>query len=364
MEIKELLKSVERNNASDLHITPNTPPIIRVNGSLIKVGEKPLSADETKRLLYSIITDEQKIELEKNLEIDFSISIEHNKRFRVNIYHTHGGLAAVLRDIPTKIPTLHEIFAPQIFYNLTELPKGLILVTGATGEGKSTTQAAMLDFMNETTTRKIITIEDPIEFVYQNKKSLITQREVGTHTNSFANALRSSLREDPDVIFIGELRDLKTAEMALMAAETGHLVISTLHTASASEAVDRIINMFPLGNRDIIRQMLASSIEAIISQKLLIRKDERGRVAAFELLMGTTAVRNVITEGKTVQLESLLQTGSRFGMQSMKDAIKRLFEEGIIDEKTMKKALASSKDAVKLSDNSSPIEDAGGASDF
>jgi len=332
MEINELLKSVSRNKASDLHIVPNSFPSLRVNGDILPINEEILSADKTQEIVYSLMSEEQKSILLEDLQVDFAVKFDDNTRFRVNACFVDGGISAVLRRVPLDIPTLKSIETPEIFNDFIKLQKGLILVTGATGSGKSTTQAAMLEAINENYKKRIITIEDPIEYIYQNKKSIITQREVGIHTKSFAKALKSSLREDPDIIFVGEMRDAETAEIVLSAAETGHLVISTLHTASAVDATERLINMFPANNRDMIRAMLASSLEAVLCQKLVKHKENNGRVAAFEILVGTPAVKNMIAEGKASQLNSIIQTGSKVGMQTMQSALLELVNKGVISK--------------------------------
>lgn len=341
MEITELLMFTQKNRGSDLHITAKSPPIIRIHGDMVPMKLPPLSADDIKNLIYSIMTEQQRSDYERDLELDFSISFSNNMRFRVNAFNTINGPAAVFRDIPTNIMTLEQLDAPEILGRLTKLHKGLILVTGPTGSGKSTTLAAMVDLINTTQARHILTVEDPVEFVHPSKRSLINQREVGASTNSFARALKSALREDPDVILVGEMRDLETIQLALTAAETGHLVMGTLHTNSAPKTIDRIIDVFPADHQEMIRAMLSESLQAVVTQTLLKRTDGTGRVAAHEILLCTPAVRNLIREGKTPQIHSLMQISSRVGMCTMKDAVYRLAEQGIISKADAKAAIAA-----------------------
>jgi twitching motility protein PilT len=300
-----------------------------------------LTVDDVKQMLFSIMTEQQRSDYERDLEIDFAISFGEDMRFRVNAFNTLNGPAAVLRTIPNQIQPLESLGAPEILKKLCDLHKGLILVTGPTGSGKSTTLAAMVDFINANQGKHIITIEDPVEFVHSSKKSLINQREVGKNTKSFAKALRSALREDPDVILVGELRDIETIQLALTAAETGHLVMGTLHTNSAPKTIDRIIDVFPANDKEMVRAMLSVSLEAVITQALLKRK-EGGRVAAHEIMLGTPAVRNLIREGKVPQLYSLMQIGSKIGMRTMKESIFELLNQGIITEQTARTLLATS----------------------
>ncbi|MCH2546096.1 MAG: type IV pilus twitching motility protein PilT [Alphaproteobacteria bacterium] len=341
MEITELLLFTQKNNGSDLHITSNSPPIIRIHGDMMPMKLPPLSADDIKNLIYSIMTEQQRADYERDFEIDFSISFSNNMRFRVNAFNTISGPAAVFRDIPTKILTLDQLGAPEILKKLTKLHKGLILVTGPTGSGKSTTLAAMVDLINSDQPRHILTVEDPVEFVHQSKQSLINQREVGASTKSFARALKSALREDPDVILVGEMRDLETIQLAITAAETGHLVMGTLHTNSAPKTIDRIIDVFPADNQEMIRAMLSESLQAVITQTLLKKADGTGRVAAHEILLATPAIRNLIREAKTPQIASLMQIGSRVGMCTLKDAVYKLVEENVITKADAKSAIAA-----------------------
>lgn len=341
MEITELLLFTQKNKGSDLHITSNSPPIIRIHGDIVPMKLPALNADEIKNLIYSIMTEQQRSDYERDFELDFSISFSNNMRFRVNAFNTINGPAAVFRDIPTEILTLDQLGAPDILRKLTKLHKGLILVTGPTGSGKSTTLAAMVDLINSDQPRHILTVEDPVEFVHKSKQSLINQREVGASTKSFARALKSALREDPDVILVGEMRDLETIQLAITAAETGHLVMGTLHTNSAPKTIDRIIDVFPADNQEMIRAMLSESLQAVITQTLLKKADGTGRVAAHEVLLATPAIRNLIREAKTPQIASLMQIGSRIGMCTLKDAVYKLVEENIITKADAKSAIAA-----------------------
>ena len=331
MEITELLAFAQKNKASDLHLVSAKQPMVRIDGGLkpIKTGE--LDPDTVKNMLYSIMTEEQRSDFESEKEIDFAIAYGEESRFRVNAYNTTTGAAAAFREIPTKIPSLEDLNAPEIFKRFAEMERGMVLVTGPTGSGKSTTMAAMVDYMNANTDRHILTIEDPVEFVHSSKMALINHREVGRHTDSFARALKSALREDPDVILVGEMRDHETISLALTAAETGHLVMGTLHTSSAAKTVDRIIDVFPAGEQGMVRAMIAGSLQAVISQ-VLLKKNGGGRVAAHEIMVGTSAVRNLIREAKIPQIYSMIQVGQRYGMQTMEEALKQLTEQGIIGE--------------------------------
>lgn len=343
MEITELLLFAQKNHASDLHITSGSPPIVRIHGEIIPMKMPPLTGDDVKHLIYSIMTEQQRAEYERDLETDFSISFSNNMRFRVNAFTTIHGPAAVFRDIPTEILTLEKLGAPEVLKRLTKLQKGLILVTGPTGSGKSTTLAAMVNLINMEQQKHILTIEDPVEFIHQSQKSLVNQREVGGTTRSFARALKSALREDPDVILVGEMRDLETIQLAITAAETGHLVMGTLHTNSAPKTIDRIIDVFPADSQEMIRAMISESLQAVITQTLLRRADHGGRVAAYEILLATPAIRNLIREGKTPQIASLMQISSRTGMVTMKEAIYRLLEGNIISKEDARNALVSAE---------------------
>lgn len=353
MDITELLLHTNKNNASDLHLSPASPPLMRIHGDILPLGTSPLDAESIKDILYSVMTDAQRAEFERELELDFAIQFGEGLRFRVNAFNTLTGPAAAFRSIPTKILTLDQLGTPDIVRKLATVHKGLILVTGPTGSGKSTTLAAMIDYINTHYPRHILTVEDPVEFVHKSKRSLVNQRELGSNTKSFARALKSALREDPDVILVGELRDLETIELALSAAETGHLVMGTLHTNSAAKTIDRIVDVFPAGDKALIMSMLSTSIEGIISQSLIKTQDGKGRVAALEILVGTPAIRNLIREGKMPQIYSLIQVGSRSGMQTMKDSVYKLLERGIISMDSAKSALNIQDDEEFEADNGS-----------
>jgi twitching motility protein PilT len=341
LDITDLLIFSQKNKASDLHLSTGNPPILRIQGDMTPYKGSPMTASELKEMLYSIMSEQQRAEFERELELDFAISIGENYRFRVNCFNTLNGPAAVMRTIPTEIISLEQLGAPEIFKKLAHLHKGLLLVTGPTGSGKSTTLAAIVNHINTEMAKHIITIEDPVEFVHTSKKSLINQREVGKSTKSFAKALKSALREDPDVVLVGELRDIETIQLALTAAETGHLVLATLHTSSAPKTIDRIIDVFPSGDKEMVRAMLSVSLEAVISQTLL-KKKTGGRVAAHEILLGTGAVRNLIREGKIPQMYSLMQMSRKIGMCIMKDSINNLVEDGTISESVAREVMATS----------------------
>lgn len=348
MEITELLVFAQKNNASDLHLSTESPPILRLHGDMIPMKMPPLTAEAIKRMLYSIMTEQQRTDYERDLELDFAISFSQEMRFRVNAFNTTRGPAAVLRSIPTKVLTLEQLGAPPVLAELTNLSKGLVLVTGPTGSGKSTTLAAMVNHINENHEKHILTIEDPVEFVHHSKKSLVNHREVGSSTNSFARALKSALREDPDVILVGELRDLETIQLAMTAAETGHLVFGTLHTSSAPKTVDRIIDVFPANDKEMIRAMLSVSLEAVITQGLLKRADGQGRVAVHEIMLGTPAIRNLIRENKIPQITSMMQTGSKLGMRTMKDSVTALLHQGVITEEEARRLLITGSGEVNI----------------
>ncbi|MBM4330346.1 MAG: type IV pilus twitching motility protein PilT [Deltaproteobacteria bacterium] len=332
MDISELLIFVQKENASDLHISAGEPPLVRIHGEMKRIEMPPLSKEELHVMIYDILNDQQRKKFEENHELDFSIDLKGIARFRVNAFRQARGEGVVFRVIPSKILTLEQLGLPKSLREVTQNERGLVLVTGPTGSGKSTTLAAMIDVINNSLKGHIITIEDPIEFVHQSKKCLINQREVGAHTHSFSNALRSALREDPDIILVGEMRDLETISLALTAAETGHLVFSTVHTSGASKTVDRIIDVYPATQQDQVRAQFAESIQAIISQVLLKRRDGRGLVPALEIMIGTPAVRNLIREGKVAQLPSAIQTGQKFGMITLDQSLKDLVVRGIVDK--------------------------------
>jgi twitching motility protein PilT len=329
MDITELLAFSVKNKASDLHLSAGLPPIIRVDGEMRKLNIPALSHKEVHALIFEIMNDKQRKEYEENLETDFSFEVKDLSRFRVNAFMQNRGAAAVLRTIPSEILSLDNLGAPQIFKEIINQPTGIILVTGATGSGKSTTLAAMVDHINSTKREHILTIEDPIEFVHENKLCVINQREVHRDTHSFNNALRSALREDPDIILVGELRDLETIRLAISAAETGHLVFGTLHTNSAPKTIDRLIDVFPAAEKSMIRSMLSESLRAVISQTLL-KKIGGGRVAAHEIMLGIPAIRNLIREDKVPQMYSVIQTGQSNGMQTMDQCLQRLVAQGLI----------------------------------
>jgi twitching motility protein PilT len=331
MDISELLIFAFKEGASDLHISAGESPIVRIQGDMRRLEIPPLSKEEVRRMLYDILNDQQRKTFEEDLDMDFSISLGEYGRFRVNMFSHNRGMGAVFRTIPTKIYSFEELGLPRVCRDICRKDRGLVLVTGPTGCGKSTTLAAMTDLINNEHKGHIITIEDPIEFVHESKNCLISQREVGPHTHSFANALRSALREDPDVILVGEMRDLETISLALTAAETGHLVLATLHTSSAPKTVDRIIDVFPAAQQGQIRTMLAESIQAVFSQVLLKKKGGKSRILALEIMIGTPAIKNLIRESKISQIPSMLQTGQKFGMQTLEMAIKDLLTRNLIE---------------------------------
>lgn len=330
MDITELLAFSVKNKASDLHLSSGLPPMIRVHGDVRRINLPAMEHKDVHGMVYDIMNDGQRKVYEETLECDFSFEIPNLARFRVNAFNQHRGAGAVFRTIPSKVLTLEELNAPKIFREICEYPRGIVLVTGPTGSGKSTTLAGMVNHINENDYGHILTVEDPIEFVHESKKCLINQREVGPHTLSFANALRSALREDPDVILVGEMRDLETIRLALTAAETGHLVFGTLHTSSAAKTVDRVVDVFPAAEKEMVRAMLSESLRAVISQTLLKTKDGTGRVAAHEIMIGTPAIRNLIRENKIAQMYSAIQTGQNFGMQTLDQNLIDLVRRNVV----------------------------------
>ena len=331
MDITQLLQFSFQQGASDLHLSAGMPPIIRKDGDIKKIDTPKLDQETVHSMIYDVMNDLQRKEFEEHLESDFSFELPNIARFRVNVFMQNRGISAVFRTIPSKILSLEDLNAPDIFKQISNMHKGIVLVTGPTGSGKSTTLAAMVDHINEHKKYHILTIEDPIEFVHKSKKSLINQREVHRDTKSFSNSLRSALREDPDVILVGEMRDLETISLALTAAETGHLVFATLHTSSASKTIDRIVDVFPSAEQDMVRSMLSESLQAVISQALL-KKVGGGRVAAHEIMLGSPAIRNLIRENKIPQMYSVIQTSTQQGMQTLDQDLERLVKEGVISQ--------------------------------
>lgn len=330
MDIIELLAFVVKSKASDLHLSPGLPPMIRVHGDVRRLNLPPLEDKDVHAMIYDIMNDSQRKAYEEDLECDFSFSVCDLARFRVNALVEQRGAGAVFRTIPSKVLSLKDLNAPKIFESMAEYPRGLVLVTGPTGSGKSTTLAAMVDHRNETDYGHILTIEDPIEFVHESKKCLVRQRELGQHTLSFANALRAALREDPDVILIGEMRDLETIRLALTAAETGHLVFGTLHTSSAAKTIDRIVDVFPPAEKETVRTQLSESLQAVVSQALLKTKDGTGRVAAHEIMVCNSAVRNLIREAKVAQITGMLPTQKQIGNQTLDQCMLELVKRGTV----------------------------------
>lgn len=344
MDITELLAFSVQNRASDLHLSAGLAPMIRVDGEVRRINLPTLEHSEVYRLVYDIMNDKQRRDYEEKLETDFSFEVPNLARFRVNVFNQNRGAGAVFRTIPSQVLTLEELGLGKIFRDICDYPRGLVLVTGPTGSGKSTTLAAMLDYINHHRYDHILTVEDPIEFVHEPKKCLINQREVHRDTLGFNEALRSALREDPDIILVGEMRDLETIRLALTAAETGHLVFGTLHTTSAAKTIDRIIDVFPAEEKDMVRTMLSESLQAVISQTLL-KKEGGGRVAAHEIMIGIPAIRNLIREGKVAQMYSSIQTGASHGMTTLDQSLKQLVAKGIINLPTAR-AVAKSPESL------------------
>ena len=330
MNIIDLLKISVINKASDLHLSSGLSPMMRVNGDIVKIDLPPLEAGDIKILIHSLMSTHIRQVFEKEKEVDFAYAVDELARFRVNVFEHSRGIGAVLRTIPAKILTLAELGFSDVFSEISSFNKGLVLVTGPTGSGKSTTLAAMVDYINTNKPQHILTIEDPIEFTHTSKKSIVNQRELNSHTRSFANALKSALREDPDTILVGEMRDIETIRLALTAAETGHLVFATLHTSSAVKTIDRIVDVFPVGEKDMVRTMISESLQAVVSQTLIKKKNRSGRVAAYEIMLVNPAIRNLIRENKLAQINTALQTGSNSGMQTMDQHLLKLLRAGEI----------------------------------
>lgn len=340
MDIAQLLAFGVKNGASDLHLSAGLPPMIRVDGDVRRINVDSLDHKAVHGMVYDIMNDKQRKDFEEFWETDFSFEIPNLARFRVNAFNHNRGAGAVFRTIPSKILTLEDLGAPAIFKDISDTPRGIVLVTGPTGSGKSTTLAAMVNHKNETEYGHILTVEDPIEFVHESKKCLVNQREVHRDTLGFNEALRSALREDPDVILVGEMRDLETIRLALSAAETGHLVFGTLHTSSAAKTIDRIVDVFPAAEKDMVRSMLSESLKAVISQTLL-KKNGGGRIAAHEIMIGTPAIRNLIREAKIAQMYSAIQTGQGIGMQTLDQNLKELVEKGLVNREVAKTKAAN-----------------------
>ncbi len=336
MDITELLAFSAKQGASDLHISAGLPPMIRIDGDIRRINLPSMDHKQVHALIYEIMNDKQRKDYEEFLETDFSFEVPGVARFRVNAFNHNRGAGAVFRTIPSKVLSMEDLGMGQVFREISACPRGLVLVTGPTGSGKSTTLAAMIDYVNEHRYDHILTIEDPIEFVHESKKCLVNQREVHRDTHGFTEALRSALREDPDIILVGEMRDLETIRLALTAAETGHLVMGTLHTTSAAKTIDRIVDVFPADEKAMVRSMLAGSLEAVISQTLL-KRNGGGRVAAHEIMIGTPAIRNLIREDKVAQMYSSIQTGASMGMQTMDQCLSHLVDKGLVVRDEAKK---------------------------
>ena len=355
VSISELLRFATDQGASDLHLSAGERPALRIDGEIEPIDMPRLSAEEAHRLIFALMSDTQRKIYQERLEVDFAFVLDDELRFRVNAFTQNRGEAMVMRSIPFKVPTMEQLGLPPVLRTLCDERKGLVLVTGPTGSGKSTTLAAMIDHINKTTAGHILTLEDPIEFVHSSKRSLINQREIGSQSHSFANALRSALREDPDVILVGEMRDLETISLALTAAETGHLVFGTLHTSSAPKTIDRVIDVFPANQQGQVRAMLAESLLGVVAQALLRRRGG-GRVAAHEILVGTPAVRNLVREGKTYQLPSIIQVGGKVGMQSMEASLTQLVRSGIVDAEQASTHLPGCESITALSQPPAAVE--------
>jgi twitching motility protein PilT len=352
--LNDYLFDAIREGASDLHITVGLPPMVRVNGEVQPLDYPPLTANLTRELVYDILSNDQRQRLENDWELDFSYTLPRTARFRVNVYFQKGTLGAAFRTIPQEVLSLHKLGLPRAVEDMTEKPRGLVLVTGPTGSGKSTTLAAMIDKINETKNEHIMSVEDPIEFLHNHKKCIVNQREVNQDTKSFAQALKHVLRQDPDVILVGEMRDLETISLAVTAAETGHLVFGTLHTQDAPQTVDRIIDVFPPHQQHQVRAQLANALQGIITQTLIPRRDGKGRVVACEVLVPTPGVRNLIREGKTHQIYSAMQTGGKFGMQTMDAALVELMRKGLISREEAEKRSSNPEELRRLAGGTSP----------
>ena len=337
MDITELLAFSAKQGASDLHLSSGLPPMIRVDGDVRRINLPAMEHKQVHALIYDIMNDKQRKDYEEFLETDFSFEVPGVARFRVNAFNQNRGAAAVFRTIPSKVLSMEDLGLGEVFRSIADVPRGLVLVTGPTGSGKSTTLAAMMDYLNSTKYQHILTVEDPIEFVHESKKCLINQREVHRDTHGFNEALRSALREDPDIILVGELRDLETIRLALTAAETGHLVFGTLHTTSAAKTIDRVVDVFPGEEKSMVRSMLSESLQAVISQTLL-KKIGGGRVAAHEIMLGTPAIRNLIRENKVAQMYSAIQTGANYGMTTLDQSLKTLVSKGVISPQAARTA--------------------------
>jgi len=340
MDITELLAFSAKQGASDLHLSAGLPPMIRVDGDVRRINLPPMEHKQVHALIYDIMNDKQRKDFEEFLETDFSFEVPGVARFRVNAFNQNRGAGAVFRTIPSRVLTMEDLGMGEVFKRVSDVPRGLVLVTGPTGSGKSTTLAAMLDYLNNTKYHHILTIEDPIEFVHESKKCLVNQREVHRDTMGFSEALRSALREDPDIILVGEMRDLETIRLALTAAETGHLVFGTLHTTSAAKTIDRVVDVFPAEEKSMVRSMLSESLQAVISQTLL-KKVGGGRVAAHEIMIGTPAIRNLIREDKVAQMYSAIQTGGALGMQTLDACLKTLVSKGLVSREAAREKAKS-----------------------
>ena len=344
MDITELLAFSATNGASDRHLSAGLPPMIRVDGDVRRINLPAMEHKEVHALIYDIMNDKQRKDFEEFFETDFSFEVPGVARFRVNAFNHNRGAGAVFRTIPSKVLTMEDLGMGKVFQKISEMPRGIVLVTGPTGSGKSTTLAAMIDYINDSRYEHILTIEDPIEFVHESKKCLVNQREVHRDTLGFAEALRSALREDPDIILVGEMRDLETIRLALTAAETGHLVFGTLHTTSAAKTIDRVVDVFPAEEKSMVRSMLSESLQAVISQTLM-KKNGGGRVAAHEIMIGTPAIRNLIREDKVAQMYSAIQTGGALGMQTLDQCLQGLVQKGLVSREVAREK-AKSPDSI------------------